>query len=672
MAKRLMAALALAALALASSLGSTHAYVQDLTSTSPSPPSPGIYPPPGHPGDAVARHLYRNVVLGGTDTWMNGSFHQVLDSKQAFSLTMDLDFDMYNDTNAGDPTHHFVPYGGGGLGGFSTTRGSPWQMPFGPLLALYPKTETDPTCWHVPRSGLPWRLLHATRVILANAFGVSSDGEGSPNAPIAIRGGVRPAVAPAHFKNSGVMIKFDADVTPRFATPGGVIADPTNPLLWWELACVAGSYNTCLSVSLLKSSWKSFKTEYGLCVEGDHRQNCLVGGRIAPPPHAPPQPSPPQPSPPQPSPPQPSPPQPAPPTPLPPAPLLPAPLPLAPLPSAPPPAETLAQMERVASWQLVNPARYPRDSWVQAAGYTGMLALAEVSASPRFHDAMMAMGAGNRWRPAARVYNADDHCVGQAYLALYALHLDPAMIAPITARFDFILAHPMDDKLEFVGARRGDRWAWCDSLFMAPPVWTLLAALTGKSVYLDFMVNHWWKTSDYLYDADEHLYFRDSSYFGRTEANGEKVFWSRGNGWVLGGLVRVLENLPASHPARPRFEQQFREMAARVVALQQPDGLWRSSLLDPASFPAQEASGSGFFCYGLLWGVNHGLLDRATYLPSALSAWGALTACVQPDGKLIHVQPIGADPKNFPANSTEPYGVGAFLLAGREVYRLDQ
>ena len=210
----------------------------------------------------------------------------------------------------------------------------------------------------------------------------------------------------------------------------------------------------------------------------------------------------------------------------------------------------------------------------------------------------------------------------------------------------------------------------CDSLYMAPPAWARLAALTGKTAYLDYMVDHWWKTSAYLYDKDEHLYYRDSTYFGKKEANGQKVFWSRGNGWVLGGLVRVLENLPANHPARPRFEQQFREMAARVVALQQPDGFWHSSLLDPASFPAKEASGTGFFCYGLLWGVNHGLLDRREYLPVALKAWDALTACVQPDGKLIHVQPIGADPKKFDENSTEPYGVGAFLLAGCEVYRL--
>lgn len=51
--------------------------------------------------------------------------------------------------------------------------------------------------------------------------------------------------------------------------------------------------------------------------------------------------------------------------------------------------------------------------------------------------------------------------------------------------------------------------------------------------------------------------------------------------------------------------------------------------------------------------------------------WAALVRCVTPEGKLTHVQPIGADPKRFPEDATEVYGVGAFLLAGSEVYRLD-
>jgi hypothetical protein len=205
---------------------------------------------------------------------------------------------------------------------------------------------------------------------------------------------------------------------------------------------------------------------------------------------------------------------------------------------------------------------------------------------------------------------------------------------------------------------------------MAPPAWMRLYAATGDERYLNFAVKNWWRTADYLYDGREHLFFRDSSYFPKREADGAKVFWSRGNGWVMAGLVRLLQYLPANHPSRPGFEAIFRDMAGAVLACQQQDGLWRSSLLDPQSYPLRETSGSGFFTYALAWGVNQGLLDRARFEPSVLKAWPALAQCVDSAGRLTHVQPIGADPRKFSEDSTEVYGVGAFLLAGSEVYRL--
>lgn len=336
--------------------------------------------------------------------------------------------------------------------------------------------------------------------------------------------------------------------------------------------------------------------------------------------------------------------------------------------------EVLAVAERAADWQLANPSKqWTPLLWHNAAFYAGVMALGEISPSPRFHDAMRALGEKHAWALAPRPYHADDHAVGQTYAELFLKERDPRMIAPMRERFDFILAHPLDDNLDFdreKNPNRLDRWSWCDALFMAPPAWIRLWKATGDSRYLDYAVAKWWVTSDYLYDREARLYYRDSRYFDQKEKNGAKVFWSRGNGWVLGGLVRMLEHLPAEHPARPRFERQFKEMAAAVLACQQPDGLWRASLLDPASFPMKESSGSGFFCYAFAWGMNQGLLDRATYGPATLKAWSALAGFVQPDGKLTHVQPVGFTPVTFDDSHTEPYGVGAFLLAASEVHRL--
>jgi rhamnogalacturonyl hydrolase YesR len=336
------------------------------------------------------------------------------------------------------------------------------------------------------------------------------------------------------------------------------------------------------------------------------------------------------------------------------------------------PLPVLAAMQRVADWQLAHPSSHKTTDWTQGAGDAGFMALAGISGDAKYRDAMLAVAESNHWEPGPRKYMADDQCVGQLYTELYFLYRDPRMITPMRERFDAILANPPAvQSLDFSQPGHGqERWSWCDSLFMAPAAWVRLYAATDDERYLDFAVTNWWRTTDYLYDTNEHLFFRDSTYFDKREANGEKVFWSRGNGWVMAGLVRMLQYLPMNHPDRPRFEQMFKDMADTILACQQTDGLWRSSLLDPQTYPLKETSGSGFYTYALAWGVNQGLLDRARFEPAVRKGWTALIDCVDADGKLTHVQPIGADPKNFPPESTEVFGVGAFLLAGSEVYRM--
>jgi rhamnogalacturonyl hydrolase YesR len=366
------------------------------------------------------------------------------------------------------------------------------------------------------------------------------------------------------------------------------------------------------------------------------------------------------------------------------------------------PAPILATLKLVADWQLAHPTtskeRFGEQAWTYGALYTGIMALGEIAGTPKYHDAMVAMGKKFNWSPAPRRYYADDQCVSQTYLELYLKEFNLAMLEgttqtvnladpgkysrdldraltmlePTKTNFDYILEHPKTNDLHMGVRGAQDRWNWCDALFMAPPAWARLYKATGDQRYLDFLHAEWKATSDFLYDTNEHLFFRDSTYFDKREANGKKIFWSRGNGWVMAGLARVLPMLPPEDPRRKFYEQQFKEMAAKIITLQQDDGLWRSSLLDPEAYPLKETSGSSFYTFALTWGINNGLLDRTIYEPVVRKAWKALVECVTPEGKLEHVQPVGADPKKFDPGSTDVFGTGAFLLAGSEMYRLAQ
>jgi rhamnogalacturonyl hydrolase YesR len=330
------------------------------------------------------------------------------------------------------------------------------------------------------------------------------------------------------------------------------------------------------------------------------------------------------------------------------------------------PAAVAKAMRKVADWQLERAQPYFDRVWTWSALYVGFMAASDSLGDPKYRDAMLAMGQKFDWQLRGHLPNADDESVGQTYLELYLLKKDPAMLRPTQSTLDAILAAPRTSALQ----GKEIAWWWCDALFMAPPVWAEMYAATGDRKYIDYLDEEWAKTSGRLYDTQEHLYARDSTFLTRTEANGKKMFWGRGNGWVMGGIVRTLQYLPKDDPARAKYVAQLQEMAARVAQLQGPDGLWKAGLLDPDDYDLPELSGSSFFTYALAAGVNQGILDKKVYEPVIKKAWAGLLHHVYADGRLGCIQQTGAEPAPFRASASYTYGVGAFLLAGSEIQKM--
>lgn len=311
-------------------------------------------------------------------------------------------------------------------------------------------------------------------------------------------------------------------------------------------------------------------------------------------------------------------------------------------------------------------------NWVSATYYVGAARLARVTqdketlkfltdAAEHYNYALRGAKSGKA------MLNADEMAIGDLYEDLYARRRQEGVIMPLRQRLDWALPHltrqPIPEHLV---------WWWSDALFMAPPVLARMSALTGDAKYLKAMDTQWWRTFARLYDPDESLYYRDERFIERRDEQGRKLFWSRGNGWVMGGMARVLEAMPADYIQRPRYITIFQAMAKRIAGLQRADGLWPSSLLQPDRFPEAETSGSAFFVYALAWGINHGVLDRATYLPTVVKGWKGLEAQVLPNGMLGAVQKTGDQPVATAPDDIGPYGAGAFLLAGLEVMNLGE
>ena len=331
--------------------------------------------------------------------------------------------------------------------------------------------------------------------------------------------------------------------------------------------------------------------------------------------------------------------------------------------------------------------------WQNAAYHTGNLAAWQVTGSAEQLDYTRRWAEENRWcgatstdtaawrydygeRPEFVLFGDWQICF-QSYAELYLI--DRAAGLPDTAAAQIRKIARAREVMEHeMSTPRNDYWWWADGLYMVMPVMVRLGNITGNALYGEKLYEYWMYAKGLMYDTDAHLFYRDGKYLWpkHKSVNGKKDFWARGDGWVLAALARCMDELPKDYSHMDELRQTYLEMAAAVAACQQPEGYWTRSLLDPDHAPGPETSGTAFFCYGLLWGIRTGLLPRQEYLPVCLRAWNYLTrTALQPDGSLGYVQPIGerAIPgQTVDSHSTAGFGVGAFLLAAKEMYLLRQ
>ena len=338
-------------------------------------------------------------------------------------------------------------------------------------------------------------------------------------------------------------------------------------------------------------------------------------------------------------------------------------------------------MIKALEWQEAHPifAIHPTD-WTAGAYYTGVARAHKTTKNMMYMAALKNQAVQNNWQTYKRLHHADDVAISYSYLYISKAEKRRNFV-DLEPTKKFLDAHLFEDDNWKSGKNPGKEgktilWWWCDALFMAPPVLNLYAKYTNQPKYLEEMHKFYMQTYNQLYDKEEKLFARDMRFVWKgnkkdlKEKNGKKIFWSRGNGWVLGGLALILDDMPKDYEHRDFYVNLYKEMAARILELQHEDGLWRTSLLSPESFNHGEVSGSGFYTFALAWGINNGFLDKK-HASAVKKAWKGLAACQHEDRRVGWVQNIGASPEPASADSWQNFGTGAFLMAGSEVLKLD-
>lgn len=317
----------------------------------------------------------------------------------------------------------------------------------------------------------------------------------------------------------------------------------------------------------------------------------------------------------------------------------------------------------------------PSNLWTRAAYYEGLMELYYLTKDTSYYQYAVDWGESHEWKPTygnLLTRDADHQACGQTYVELYLLDPKPERIAPIKQCIDYRVASPLKDD-----------WSWIDAIQMAMPLYAKLGVVLNDTAYFRKMHDLYMFSKEShgdsgLYNKHEHLWWRDKDFVPPyTTPNGKNCYWSRGNGWVIAALVRVLDVVPDTLEYNDEYISTFKEMSEALIKIQRDDGFWNSSLVDENDWGGKETSGTAFFVYGLAWGINNGLLDSATYMPHVIKGWnGIVNDALHPNGFLGYAQGTGKQPSDGqPLSYTKPanfedYSLGAFLLAGSEVYLL--
>lgn len=358
-------------------------------------------------------------------------------------------------------------------------------------------------------------------------------------------------------------------------------------------------------------------------------------------------------------------------------------------------------ISKTNEYQYNHPWKETDDNWIRGTYYTGVMAVFQATGDEKYLQQCNEWGGKLEWqipklKPGHKNSGVNLLTCGQTWLESYMVNKKKYKIEPILAHLDDpAVRNAISEPLEwyFEADRR-----YVDGLFTGPPTLAMLYKITGKEKYLDWMDASFWDVYGALFDIEESLFYRDirympgfsgeikaeairpdsvlheearGSYAYQKTKNGEKVIWSRGNGWALAGLARILKYLPTDHANYERYKAVFIKMAAELKIRQQADGFWYPNLADQQDFGTKESSGTGFFTYALAWGVNNGILSREGYLPIVEKSWAALVSVVNIDGKVQWGQLVGSAPYKILQEDSHEYVTGMFLLAASEMYKLN-
>lgn len=314
--------------------------------------------------------------------------------------------------------------------------------------------------------------------------------------------------------------------------------------------------------------------------------------------------------------------------------------------------------------------------WTRAVYYEGLMALHSVHPKQAYYDYTLSWAQAHRWTPrhGTMTRNADDYCCAQTYIDMYRLKCPEAQLDSVKACLENILKANEESNAD---------WTWIDAIQMGMPVLMKMSRLTGDKRYAQKAWQMYHYTRDILdhglLDRQNGLWWRDADFNPPYQTpQGQPCYWSRGDGWVVAALVRVLNEMEPGDNHYTDYQNDLSRMLRTLALFQRPDGFWNCSLADEQDFGGPEVTGTSLFAYGYAWAIRKGILSANEFLPTLTRAWQAMARSVHADGQLGYQQGTGKQPSDSQPVGYDLYpdfndfGIGCFLLGATEIVRLTQ
>jgi unsaturated rhamnogalacturonyl hydrolase len=110
--------------------------------------------------------------------------------------------------------------------------------------------------------------------------------------------------------------------------------------------------------------------------------------------------------------------------------------------------------------------------------------------------------------------------------------------------------------------------------------------------------------------------------------------WSRGQGWILRGLVSTMEYLPEETEYMERMGKILISYVDSLLKHQAESGFWHQLVDRPIDESSPETSGTGFIAYYLALALHNRFIEGEQYELATRKAIKAVKSQIQPDGSV--------------------------------------